>query len=149
MRPFLLCLAAVLCACATTDRDEGDQRAPAPASESLPTDLERVLRDYERAWRAEDEDGLAKLFAEDAFVLSNGRPPVRGRAAIRAAYAGAGGPLYLEALDYAASGDVGYIIGVYGHDEHGPKTGKFILALTREGTRGPWLIAGDIDNASE
>jgi hypothetical protein len=80
----------------------------------LPPELDRVLRDYEKAWQARDADGLAALFAEDGFVLASSRPPVRGREAIRAAYAGAGGPLALRALAYSTQGPVGYIIGAFG-----------------------------------
>ena len=47
---------------------------------ALPPELARVLRDYERAWRAGDAAALAALFAEDGFVLQSNRPPVRGRA---------------------------------------------------------------------
>jgi ketosteroid isomerase-like protein len=114
---------------------------------SLPPELERVLRDYERAWQAKDAGALAGLFAEEGFVLADRRPPVRGRAAIREAYAGAGGPLWLRSLSHATDGAVGYIIGVYGHEPGGPATGKFVLALRRTGA-GPWLIAADIDNSS-
>src|SRR6185436_2510558 len=87
--------------------------APTLPSVNLPSELNRVLRDYERAWGARDAAGLSALFAEDGFVLQGGRPPVRGRSAIRAAYAGSGGPLRLRAFAYATSGDVGYILGGY------------------------------------
>jgi ketosteroid isomerase-like protein len=117
------------------------------ATEPLPADLDRVLRDYERAWEGKDAGALADLFDEDGFVLSSGQPPARGREAIREAYAHAGGPLWLQALSHAAQGEVGYIIGVFGHDPNQPATGKFVLALRRHGA-GPWLIAGDIDNSS-
>src|SRR5215813_6459445 len=91
------------------------QSAAAPMSSvALPPPLERVLRDYERAWRARDPAALAGLFAEDGFVLPNGRLPVRGRDAIRATYAEGGGPLLLRALAYATEGSIGYIIGAYG-----------------------------------
>jgi hypothetical protein len=43
----------------------------------LPQPLDRVLRDYERAWQAHAPDALTALFAEDGFVLSNTKPPVR------------------------------------------------------------------------
>jgi hypothetical protein len=69
------------------------QPTPTPAalpSVALPPELDRVLRDYERAWRARDAAALAELFAENGFVMSNGSPPVRGRAAIRAKYANSG-----------------------------------------------------------
>ena len=104
------------------------------------------LRDYERAWRAKDASALADLFADDGFVLSDGSPPAKGRVAIRKAYANAGGPLWLRALGHATDGDVGYIIGVFGHKQDGPVAGKFILALRRR-AGGPWLIAADMDNS--
>jgi ketosteroid isomerase-like protein len=126
------------------------QPAPAAAlpSVTLPPELDRVLRDYERAWQARDAAGLAALFAEDGFVLSNGRPPVRGRAAIREAYATGGGPLALRALAYSTEGKVGYIIGAFGGKPGGPDSGKFVLAL-RRGDDGRWLIAADMDNGNQ
>jgi ketosteroid isomerase-like protein len=125
------------------------ERTPGPAlpSVELPPALDRVLRDYERAWQARDAASLAALFAEDGFVLANGRPPVRGRAAIREAYTGAGGPLALRALAYAIEGPVGYIIGAFGPAVGKDDTGKFVLALRRGGD-GRWLIAADMDNSS-
>lgn len=45
----------------------------------LPHELDRVLRDYERAWRKGDASALAALFAEDGFLLQSDRPPARGR----------------------------------------------------------------------
>jgi ketosteroid isomerase-like protein len=123
--------------------------APCPAQEQveLPPAIDRVLRDYERAWQAKDPAALAALFAEDGFVLGNGRPPVRGRAGIRAAYEGSGGPLALRALAYAAEGTVGYVIGAYGPGGGQGDTGKFVLALRRDAA-GRWLIAADIDNGN-
>ena len=120
---------------------------PGLPSVSLPPELDRVLRDYERAWSARDPQGLSELFAEDGFVLASGRPPVRGRAAIREAYAGAGGPLHLRALAFETSGDVGYVIGTYAAGPDQAADGKFVLALRRD-ERGRWLIAADIDNSN-
>jgi len=79
-------------------------------------------------------------------VLASGRPPVRGRDAIRAAYANAGGALALRALAYSTEGAVGYIIGAFGRAAGGEDSGKFILALKKVGDR--WMIAADIDNSS-
>ena len=121
------------------------ESAPLP-SIALPPALERVLRDYERAWQAKDAKGLAELFAEDGFVLASGRPPARGREAIRAAYAQAGGALALRALAYSTEGNLGYIIGAFGRAPGGEDSGKFVLALKKVGER--WLIAADIDNSS-
>jgi ketosteroid isomerase-like protein len=119
--------------------------APLP-SIALPPALDRVLRDYERAWRAKDAASLADLFTEDGFVLSNGSPPVRGRAAIRVRYAASGGPLALRAFAYATDGRVGYIVGGFASTPGEPDTGKFVLALRREGGR--WQIAADMDNSN-
>ena len=113
----------------------------------LPDALTRVLRDYEQAWRARDAAALAELFTEDGFVLQNGRPPARGREAIRQAYANAGGPLFLRALAYSADGVTGYIIGAYSGQMNGPDDGKFILAL-RQRPDGRWMIAADMDNSN-
>ena len=119
----------------------------AQPSIELPDELARVLRDYERGWQARDAAALAALFTEDGFVMSNGRPPVRGREAIRERYANSGGPLALRALAYSIDGGTGYIIGAYGEKPGPPDDGKFILAL-RRGPDGRWLIAADMDNSN-
>jgi ketosteroid isomerase-like protein len=124
---------------------------PASQSElpsvSLPPELDRVLRDYEREWGARNATGLAALFAEDGFVLQNGRPPAQGREAIIRAYTGSGGPLFLRAMAYSADGSTGWIIGGYKGQPEGPDGGKFVLAL-KKGRDGRWLIAADIDNTN-
>ncbi|MEO6324936.1 MAG: DUF4440 domain-containing protein [Thermoanaerobaculia bacterium] len=115
---------------------------------ALPPELDRVLRDYERAWRARDARALSALFAEDGFVLSSSKPPVRGRAAIREAYTGAGGPLFLRALAHGTDGNLGYIIGTFGGSADAAEGGKFVLTLVRRNPAGPWLIMADMDNSS-
>ncbi len=112
---------------------------------TLPTELDRVLRDYEARWEAGDGDGLAELFMEDGFVLSNERRPARGRPAIRGRYDDPSGDLVLKALAYGTGGGVGYIVGLYAYGE-APDQGKFLLAL-RQDSSGRWLIAADMDNA--
>jgi len=110
----------------------------------LPAELDRVLRDYERAWNAGDAAGLAALFADDGVILQSNQPPVRGRAAIEAAYAGQGpgGSLRLRAFAHAVSGTVGYVIGGGRRD-----AGKFTLALQRAAD-GRWMIFSDMDNTN-
>ncbi len=130
------------------------QQAPVPAADplpsvTLPADLDRVLRDYERAWRANDIAALVALFTEDGFVLQPGRPPARGREALRNVYRGqAGGMLKLRALAYASAYSVGYIIGAYGYGDAPGDQGKFTLTLRRAGD-GRWMIASDMDNGSQ
>ena len=114
----------------------------------LPPEVDAVLRGYEEAWRARDAGGLAALFAEDGFILRPGRPPVRGRGAIREAYTGSGGPLWLRAYEFRSSGSVGYLIGGFalgGVDSE--DAGKYILLLHRD-SNGGWLIAADMDNGN-
>jgi ketosteroid isomerase-like protein len=146
MRIIRLLMLFAVAAAPTVARAQ-DTPAPPLPSVALPPELDRVLRDYERAWAAGDEAALAALFADDGFVLANGRPPVRGRDAIRQAYAGAGGPLSLSALGYAADDSVGYIVGTFAQTAESAAIGKFVLAL-RRAPGGPWQIAADIDNMS-
>ena len=126
------------------------QQGAAPVGQpsiTLPPELDRVLRDYEAAWTAKDATRLAKLFAEDGYVLPGGSPPVKGRAAIETYYTGHGGPLFLRAIAFATEGKVGYIIGGYTGAAGSPDEGKFTLTL-RKGSDGRWLINSDMDNSN-
>ena len=147
MARHVLPLLALLALPAPATARQAAPASPQLPSVVLPTALDRVLRDYETAWEAADADALAALFTEDGFVLASGKPPVRGRPAIRQAYARAGGTLRLRALHFATDGDVGFIIGTYTFRPGGADQGKFILALRRT-PDGRWLIAADIDNSS-
>lgn len=118
------------------------------ADVALPAALDRVLRDYEQAWSTGDAKALAGLFAEDGFILQSNQPPVRGRAAIEAAYAGQGSsPLRLRALAFAAEETTGYIVGAYTYGNNVGDTGKFTLTLKRVAD-GPWMIFSDMDNTN-
>jgi ketosteroid isomerase-like protein len=116
-------------------------------SVTLPPELDRVLRDYEREWQARSAAGLAALFVEDGFVLQAGKPPVRGRPGIMEAYRSAGGPLILRALAFSAGGTAGHVIGAYTYGAGAADVGKFILLLYRE-PGGPWRIVADMDNGN-
>jgi uncharacterized protein (TIGR02246 family) len=145
-----VCVAAGLVASASSLGAQGSNvKAPAELpSVALSADLDRVLRDYEAAWLRGDATALAALFAADGFVLQGGRAPVRGRAAIAAAYAGQGGaPLRLRALAAAAADTIGYIVGAYRYGESSTDQGKFTLTLRRD-RGGQWLIFSDMDNSS-
>lgn len=142
MRPslfaaLLACTTALSLACAE----------PLP-SVPLPPELDRVLRDYERAWAANDPDGLARLFTAEGMALPNGQPPARGAESIREAYSkGAGSPLSLRAFAYSISGDLAYVVGGYGAARDKPDFGKFVLVLRRDGN-GRWQLLADMDNMS-
>jgi len=145
MRTAVVLLATVLLLVEPIGAQATEQ--PQQPSVSLPPSLARVLDDYERAWRGKDAAALAALFAEDGFVLSNGAPPVRGRAQIRRHYSSAGGPLALRALAFAIEGQLGYIIGAFARERGNPDIGKFTLTL-RQGAEGRWLIMSDMDNGN-
>ncbi len=114
---------------------------------TMPPELDRVLRDYEKGWSGKDPQGLSRLFAEDGFALMSGTNGARGRPAIAAIYASAGGELKLRAIAYSTDGGTGYIIGAYRYGTAAADMGKFVLAL-RKGADGRWLIAADIDNGN-
>ena len=116
---------------------------PQPSVE-LPDELDRVLRDYEAHWGAGEADALAELFVEEGLIVRGGW--IRGRDAIRRAYQTASGPLRLRAIEFAADGSVGYIVGAYGYGDEQPveDRGLFVLTLQR-GASGRWLIVSDMD----
>jgi ketosteroid isomerase-like protein len=120
--------------------------AQAVPSVELPAELARVLTDYETLYRTGGMK-LAELFTDDGFVLSGGRPPIRGRPGIAEYYGRPGGPLSLRALAYATEGNVGYIIGGYTDQKGNPDIGKFTLTL-RKGGDGRWMIVSDMDNGN-
>ncbi|XKR63224.1 YybH family protein [Isoptericola jiangsuensis] len=138
----------LFCAALLVGPAAAQQPATRLPDDALPPALDRVLRDYEQAWRTGDAKALAALFSEDGFVLQSEHAPVRGRAAIEAAYAGQGSsPLRLRALAHAVEGNTGYIIGAYTYGSNVGDTGKFTLTLQRVGD-GPWMIFSDMDNTS-
>jgi ketosteroid isomerase-like protein len=145
--------AAILLSLAAVATPAVAQSPSTPSAElpsvSLPADLDRVLRDYERTWRSGDASSVAALFATDGFVMQNGRAPARGRTAITSAYTGqAGGALRLRALGYAAADTVGYIIGAYAYGDAPGDMGKFTLTLRRP-RGGGWEIFSDMDNGNQ
>ncbi len=147
MRTLLLVFACFAVTLGNVQAQEPDRSDGLP-SVALPPALDRLLRNYERAWAARDARALAELFTHDGFVLRTGVPPVRGRAAIERAYRDAGGPLHLRALAFARDDSVAYIVGGYRYAPGRPDGGKFVLAL-RRGPEGRWLIEADMDNQND
>ena len=117
-----------------------------PSVISLPPAFDRVLRDYEAAWRDGDGPRLAALFTEDGFAVQSGSPIRRGRAAIAGGLTKPGGTLQFTVYAYSSSGNVGYIVGGYRYPTTVGAGGRFVLAL-RGGPDGRWLIAADLDNS--
>jgi hypothetical protein len=128
----------------TSAPTQGEAPAPLP-SVDLPPELNRVLRDYEKHWKANDGAALSELFTVDGFINRGGW--IRGKDAIRVAYSRSGGDLRLRAVGYATGDTVGYIVGGYRYGEATSDGGKFVLAL-RRAPRGEWKIAADLDAAN-
>lgn len=126
----------------------GTHEPEPPIPDGLPADIEKVLRDYENAWKSGDAKALAALFEDDGYVLSPGNPPVHGRSAIEAAYQTAGGDLYLRGIAHEISGALAYIVGAYRMQPDGPDHGKFVLIL-RGTSDGTWKIVADMDNPNQ
>jgi ketosteroid isomerase-like protein len=149
MQRFIVAAACTLIlASALPAQQQRTDSTPQLPSVTLPADLDRVLRDYERAWAAGDAAALVALFTPDGFLLQPGRPPVRGRADIEARYRGqAGGPLKLRALSYSVDGSTGFVIGAFTYGEATNDMGKFTLTLKR--ADGRWLIHSDMDNPNQ
>lgn len=143
----VLTIAVVLAMPAGASAQAATAQQPLPSIQ-LPAELERVLRDYERAWRAGDEAALVGIFTDDGFVPTPAGW-VRGSDAIRSNYENSEGPLRLRAHAFATGDSVGYIVGAYGYGDSPDALdgGKFLLALRRGGD-GRWLIAADLDNAN-
>ena len=151
LRRLLVLAVLLLAAFAQTPQAAHAQQQPSAVvadlpSVTLPSALDRVLRDYERHWLAQDASALAALFTPNGIALQDGQPPVRGRAAIAKALT-PGDTLHLRALEFSADGNSGWIIGAYRWGSAKTDAGKFVLALSKDAS-GRWLIAGDIDNAN-
>lgn len=123
----------------------GRAQTPPPVAVALPPEIDRVLRDYERAWRAGDGGALAALFTADGFAIQAGSEIAHGREAIAREIDGPGGPLQLTAYGFSTSGTSGFVVGGYHYAGATGPGGRFVLALSR-GPDGRWLIAADLDN---
>lgn len=121
--------------------------AQTPATVALPADVDRVLKDYEKAWSAKDTAALAKLFTADGMALPSGQLPAQGEDSIRKAYSpNVGTTLNLRPFAYSTSGELAYVVGGWGSAADKPEYGKFMLVLRR--VNGRWLIVADMDNSN-
>ena len=146
----IVALMVLVAAAAPASAQAPNPQAPAatqvPPAIKLPPAFDRVLRDYEAAWRDGDGSRMAALFTEDGFAVQSGSPIRRGRAAIAGGLTKPGGSLQLTAFSYSSSGDVGFIVGGYRYPDTVGAGGRFVLAL-RSGPDGRWMIAADLDNS--
>jgi len=89
-----------------------------PPTIELPTELDRLLHDYEAFQRVGDKMGIASLFTEDGmFPSPNGW--LRGREKIGIADGIGIANLRLRPTAYAVDGATGYIVGFFGNGKIG------------------------------
>ena len=133
---------------AVTREGVAQENIPRQPSVTLPSELDRVLRDYELYWRTGNSEALSELFTEGGYVPSE-KGWLKGRKAIQNKYDGSGGDLKLRALSFGMSGDIGFIVGAYGYNDQADTIdrGNFVLAL-RKNDAGRWLIVADLDKSN-
>ena len=121
---------------------------------------EAAIRAVNPAWfaahQAGDADGVAALYADDAVLSIPGAPPVRGRPAIREAFAADIAAMQAAGLknnqgaapEFGVSGDLGWEWNTFSvTDQSGSTvdTGKYVTVYARRD--GKWLIVRDIWNS--
>jgi len=130
----------------------------ASAALAAPPDPAAELAARDRAFdQASRERGVAawvEFFADDAVVFPGRGPFVRGKEAIRAAWAKAGfDPAglswFVDGAEVSAAGDFGVTYGHWRAERKGPDgkpavaTGKY-LTTWRKGADGVWRVIADI-----
>jgi len=115
-----------------------------------------VIRDYEKAWLAGDEEAVMRLFTDDAVLLPHhGVEPRVGKSAARAFWFPKGGPpttvteLTHTIDEVGGSGDLAYLRGrskvawTTGAGADAKKSGNAgtVLVLLRRQTDGGWRIS--------
>jgi len=126
--------------------------APSPPDQSAKRKIENVMQSYSRAYRSNDPDAMAALYADGAMLLPPGHELVKGRDSVRAFWSrGMEAGFEMATVSIEVSGDAGYVVGRYyvpPDDEDDAETGKYIIALRRE-RDGVWRITADIWNADD
>ena len=77
---------------------------------------DRLFTEWDCAAEAGDAQALARLYTEDALLLSPGHPPIRGRQAIEEHYKeslGNGLKFTVKIQDFQDQGDTAYAAGTY------------------------------------
>jgi uncharacterized protein (TIGR02246 family) len=112
--------------------------------------ISHVISSYLDAYRRNDPDAIAGLYADDAVLLPPGHELVRGRDDIRKYWSGGmEGGFAMDTVRIEVGGGSGYVVGRYyvpPDAEDDAETGKFVIAVKREAD-GVWRITADIWNA--
>ena len=111
------------------------------AQVAMPSDVERLLREYEAAWRTGDAHALANLFTEDGYVLPPNGPQVEGRVSIEAHFQDVEGVITLEPDRVAIDDEVGSVGGRVRSGANSVETFSFVL---RRDAEGRWRIVSHL-----
>ncbi len=114
--------------------------------------FEEVYAAFSAAYRAGNPEGVAALYAEDAFYLAPGGEIERGDVVrhfgfLSSVEPGAGPVIDFEIVDRGISGDLAYDIGYFtfrrdGDPAESAGRGKFIV-IWKRGEDGVWRIHAD------
>jgi ketosteroid isomerase-like protein len=155
-RPMLLALLGTLAACQAGETPEQTATRMARESAEATTTIRGVSNEFARLFSAGQWDSLAAMYTADAVLMVPNAPPMVGRDAIRAGFAGMGGqmrsytltlhtdtliangPLAVEQGRYTDSGTT--TAGVATAD-----TGKYLVQWWK--TDDGWRLARDIFNS--
>ena len=113
-------------------------------------DLGEAYKAFEEAFFRGEAEALATIYADDAEWLVPGAPPIRGRAAIAAAWKGVigtgGNTVRVDVHEVRESGDWAFDVRLFTTTApEGPtlNAGKYIVVGTRHRSAG-WQIFRDI-----
>jgi ketosteroid isomerase-like protein len=155
-RPMLVALAAALAACQTTETPEQTTMRMARESAEATATIRGLSSEFAHLFSTSQWDSLTAMYTADAVLMVPNAPPMVGRDAIRAGFAGMGaqmksytlilrtdtvianGPLAVEQGRYTDSGTT--MAGIATSD-----SGKYLVQWWK--TDAGWRLARDIFNS--
>jgi ketosteroid isomerase-like protein len=124
-------------------------KAPAADSGADVAAVESAAAGWERAYNDKDADAVAAIYAQDAQLLPDGAPAVKGRAAIREHYANeiatAWAKISVISDANGAAGDWAWRSGRWSVETAPPVSGKYLQVWHR--TAEGWRLHRDISNS--
>jgi len=120
--------------------------------------IKQLMQDWHTGWQNSDIDALLALFTDDAVLMPQGQPVVKGKAAIRSLYEAffksytVTGDCQLQEVE--VSGDLGYLWVNYTLTAKSKMQGKLIkddsksVFIVRRQADKAWKIARLMDNSN-
>lgn len=121
--------------------------------------IKKLAADWRSGWLAGDVEALLSLYGDDAVLMPQGHPAIRGKDAIRPLYEAALKEVTIKSegtlMDIETSGDWGYFWSTYkltATPKSGGETieseGKSLFIVKRQ-PDGAWKITRLIDNSNQ